>query len=173
MSEKTDSINLIQRGIAAVQQEEYLLALTLLDEAYAGPVEKRAADGLSYYGLCLALIRKKFKPAIEFCQKALELQFYQGDHYLNMAKVYIAAGNKKKAIETIEKGLRVVAGYEPLIELRKELGIRARPPLPFLGRENPLNVVIGQARHSKKSGTAGPKKTVTKRSVPKKSVPKK
>ena len=100
--------NDIARGIEAAKKADYLLALNLLMDAYnSGQFSSRgakSAEALSYYGLCIALVQKKYKLAIEFCQKAIELNFYWPDHYANLARVYVAASMRRKAIETIEKG---------------------------------------------------------------------
>lgn len=142
--------NAIQKGIAAAEEEEYLLALNILSEAYAVPSHAAMADGLSYYGLCVALVQRKFKGAIDLGRKAIELQFYNANHYVNLARIYVAAGNRKKGVETIEQGLRILPDDERLIAMREELGRRARPPVPFLSRSHPINKVIGRARHVKK-----------------------
>ena len=110
----------------------------------------KTATGLSFFGLCLALVQKKYKPAIELCKRAIELQFYNGDHYANLSRVYTAAGNRKKALETAESGLRLLPDHEALRDVRRSFGIRSRPPVPFLDRSNPINVSLGQARHAKK-----------------------
>lgn len=150
---------MIQSGIAAARAEEYLLALNLLTEAYSGPtIDPKAAEGLSYYGLCLALVQKKFKPAIDFCRKAIEMQFYDGNHYVNLARVYIAAGQRKKAVDAAEEGLKIVPEHEGLVGIRKELGVRSRPAVPFLSRENPINQALGRAR-AKKPATSPPGKS--------------
>ena len=94
-----------------------------------GPVESvmaKTATGLSYFGLCLALVQKKFKPAIELCKRAIELQFYNGDHYANLSRVYAAAGNRKKALETVQTGLKLLPEHESLREVRRTLGVRSR-----------------------------------------------
>ena len=96
----------INEAIAAARDEDYLLALTLFIDIYGGEdaptsLNNKAAAGLSYFGLCLALVQKKYKPAIDLCKRALELEFYNGDHYINLMKVYVAAGNRKKALETV------------------------------------------------------------------------
>lgn len=141
----------IQSGIAAAKSEEYLLALNLLADAYSSRnYDAKAAQGLSYYGLCLALVQKKFKPAIELCRKAIELQFYDGAHYENLARVYVAAGQRKKAVDAADEGLKILPEHEGLVALRKELGYRARPAVPFLSRDNPINQMLGRARHSKR-----------------------
>jgi hypothetical protein len=34
--------------------------------------------------------------------------------------------------------------------VRRELGVRSAPSVPFLDRSNPINVTLGQSRHAKK-----------------------
>lgn len=145
----------IEEAIEAAREEDYLHAYTRFLDIYgtddAPPIRTpKDAGGLSYFGLCLALVKKQYKPAIELCRRAIDLEFYNGDHYANLARVYIAAGNRKKAIETAENGLKLVPEHEYLLAVRKSLGIRARPAVPFLDRTNPINVSLGQARHAKK-----------------------
>jgi tetratricopeptide (TPR) repeat protein len=147
----------IREGIRAVKQQEYMTGLTLLSGAYSTGSSKMA-DGLSYYGLALALVEKKYKAGIEFCRKAIELQFYHGDHYANLARVYVAAGNRKKAVETINEGLRVHPDDADILKLKREIGERSAPVVPFLSRDNPLNVALGRARHAREVKAAAKKK---------------
>ncbi|HEX9982403.1 MAG TPA: hypothetical protein VGF69_03990 [Thermoanaerobaculia bacterium] len=145
----------IDAAIAIARSEDYLRALTLFVDIYgqedSPPLKSpKDASGLSYFGLCLALVQKKFKPAIDLCKRAIDLEFYNADHYVNLARVYVAAGNRKKAVETTENGLKLMPEDDGLLGMRKELGIRSRPAIPFLDRTNPLNVSLGQARHAKK-----------------------
>ena len=145
----------LETAIEAVREEEYLRAMTMFLDIYgtddAPPIRTpKDATGLSYFGLTLALMQKKFKMAIDLCRRAVELEFYNGDHYANLARVYIAAGNRKKALETLEQGLKLAPEHEYLTEVRKSMGIRARPAVPFLDRSHPINVTLGQSRHAKK-----------------------
>jgi tetratricopeptide (TPR) repeat protein len=160
----TDVLNRIDQAVALTKAEEYLRALTMFVEIYGGEeppspmLSSKTATGLSHFGLCLALVQRKFKPAIDLCKLAIDLQFYNADHYANLARVYIAAGNRKKAIETVDQGLKSHAEDEELLEVRKQLGVRAKPPVPFLDRAHPINVTLGQARHAKKASAKEPKK---------------
>lgn len=153
----------VDRAIEDVRDEEYLAALTKFLDIYgtenSPPIRTpRDAAGLSYFGLALALVRKDFKLAIELCRRAIGLEFYNGDHYANLSRVYTAAGNRKKAIETVDSGLKLIPEHDYLREVRKSLGIRARPAVPFLDRTNPINVSLGQARHAKKVAEQAPRK---------------
>ncbi|HEV2720918.1 MAG TPA: tetratricopeptide repeat protein [Thermoanaerobaculia bacterium] len=149
----------INEAIEATREEDYLRALTLFVEVYRGDevavMNAKAATGLSFFGLCVALVQKKYKVAIDLCKRALELEFYNGDHYINLMKVYVAAGNRKKALETIEAGLRLHPEDQSLHQARRSLGVRARPAVPFLERGNPINVSLGQKRYAKKLAKKG------------------
>ncbi len=145
----------IEEAIRAAREEDFLRALTMFIDIYGTedtpPITTpKAASGLSFFGLALALMRRQIKPAIDLCRRAIDLEFYNGDHYANLARVYVAAGNRKKALETLEQGLKLAPGHDYLIAVRKALGVRSRPPVPFLDRSNPINVSLGQARHAKK-----------------------
>lgn len=145
----------LEEAIKAAREEDFLRALTLFIDIYgtedSPPIRTpKDASGLSFFGLALALMQKKFKPAIDLCRRAIDLEFYNGDHYANLARVYVAAGNRKKAVETADQGLKLVQGHPYLTNVRRSLGVRARPPVPFLDRTNPINVSLGQARHAKK-----------------------
>jgi len=153
----------IQEAIEVTKSEDYLRAYTLFLDIYGTedppPVSvAKSAEGLSYFGLCLALVQKKFKPAIDLCRRAIELQFYSGEHYENLTRVYVAAGNRKKALETIDAGLKLMPDDDSLLAVRKSLGVRAKPAVPFLDRAHPINVTIGQSRHAKKVADEEPKK---------------
>jgi len=70
---------------------------------------------------------------------------------VNLARVYLAAGQRKKALDIAESGLRLLPDHDDLLRVRRSLGVRSRPPVPFLNRSHPINVSLGQARHAKKS----------------------
>src|ERR1700694_4592134 len=125
----TDPLKRIDEAVALTKAEEYLRALTIFLDVYGGEeppspmLSSKTATGLSYFGLCLVLVQKKTKPAIELCKRAIELEFYNIDHYANLARVYTAAGNRRKAIETVQQGLKSHPDDETLLAVRKELGI--------------------------------------------------
>lgn len=144
----------MDEAIRAARADDHLRALNLFIEIYGSePATMRTpkdASGLSFFGLSLALVRRQFKPAIDLCRRAMELEFYNPSHYANLARVYSAAGNRKKAVETANQGLKLHPEDDYLIAVRQSLGVRAQPAVPFLDRANPINVTLGQARHAKK-----------------------
>jgi tetratricopeptide (TPR) repeat protein len=145
----------IDEAITAARMEDYLRALTLFLDIYgtddAPPIRTpKDAAGLSFFGLSLAMMQRKFKPAIDLCRRAIDLEFYNGDHYANLSRVYLAAGKRKAAVDTAESGLKLQPDNAQLLSARRALGVRARPAVPFLNRDHPINVSIGQQRHAKK-----------------------
>ena len=154
----------IEEAIEAAREGEFLRAMTQFIDAYgtddAPPIRTpKDANGLSWFGLSIAIMQKKFKPAIDLCRRAVELEFYNGDHYANLARVYIVAGNRKKALETLEQGLKLIPEHEYLLDVRKSMGVRAKPAVPFLDRSHPINVTLGQSRHAKKEADSERKKS--------------
>ena len=143
-------------AIQLTKQAEYLQALTLFLDIYgtdeAPTVQNaKAASGLSYFGLSLALVQKKYRTAVDLCRRALDLEFYNGDHYANLAHVYLISGQRKKAYEIVQTGLRLLPEHEGLHRAQRQLGVRSRPAVPFLDRSHPINVSLGQVRHQKKA----------------------
>ncbi len=155
--------DLVQLGIAAARAGEYERGLIFLAEAYRHlSQDKHRLSGplLSYYGLCLALHRGRIKEAAEFCWLGVEKDHYNPDAYHNMARVWIAGRSRRKAVEALEKGLALDGRHRGLIQLRAEIGTRRPPVIPFLHRDNPLNVSLGRMRaNSRVEKAAGGKKS--------------
>jgi len=148
-------LNPLDLAIETTKEEDYLRALTLFVDIYgtedSPPLQTaKAASGLSYFGVCLALVQRKFKVAADLCRRAIDLEFYNGEHYANLARVYLAAGHRRKALEAVESGMKVAPENDSLALVRQQIGVRARPAIPFLDRSHPINVTLGQARHAKK-----------------------
>jgi tetratricopeptide (TPR) repeat protein len=110
---------------------------------------------LSSFGYLQAVLEKKYRAGIENCRKALSLEKRRSvtddndmpaELYLNLARAYMAAGRRKLALDSLEQGQRYDKKGELARELRS-LGIRKRPPVPFLNRSNPINKYIGMMLH--------------------------
>lgn len=112
---------------------------------------------LSYCGWLQAVVDKKYTSGLAACRKALVL-FKTSDPelaarvypiiFLNLGRTFLAAGRKKDAVENFLKGLKYDRSN---VELKKEmqlLGMRKKPPIAFLSRSNPLNLIIGKLFHA-------------------------
>ncbi|MCE5195447.1 MAG: hypothetical protein LLF28_08395 [Nitrospiraceae bacterium] len=111
---------------------------------------------LSYYGCFVAVVNKNFKLGIEICKRAIQeldirmpfgQEFFYPFFYLNLGRVYIAAGRKQNAADIFRKGLKIDASNYDIIAELKKLGIRGKLPVPFLKRSNPLNKYLGMFIH--------------------------
>lgn len=96
----------------------------------------------SYYAYCIAKERGKFQKAMELLTSALHKDPSNTVHYLNLGRVYLLLNNKVEAIKTFREGLTNGTDQDIVQELQK-LGIRKRPPIPFLKRSNPINKYLG------------------------------
>ena len=150
---RTESLDdLVDLGVAAARAGQFERGLIFLAEAYRhlGREHQRlSAPLLSYYGLCLALHRGRIKEAAEFCLFGIDKDRFNADAYHNMARVWIAGRSRRKAVDAIERGLAIDPRHKALVKLRDDIGIRKRPVIPFLHRDNPLNVSLGKLRARK------------------------
>jgi tetratricopeptide (TPR) repeat protein len=152
-----DPLDFVRLGIAAAREEHFERGLIFLAEAYRRLSRTDAhipPTALSYYGLCLALHKGRVKEAAEYCQLAIEREFYNAEHYANLGRVWEAGRSRRKAVEALDRGLAMDPRNAMLQQFRTEFGLRHHPVLPFLHRDNPLNVTLGRVRQTiKKKGT--------------------
>ncbi len=115
---------------------------------------------LSYYGCLQALVDKKYRSGVETCKKAIGLlkksetfgeEVLYPVFYLNLGRAYVAAGRKKDAIDAFNKGLLYDNSNRDLQKELRGLGVRKKPPVPFLDRSNPINKYIGMILHMKQT----------------------
>lgn len=113
---------------------------------------------LSYFGYLQALVDRKYRTGVENCRKALLL--LEKEHlasgkivhtlaYLNLGRAYLAAGKRKEAIDSLHNGLKHDQNNELRNEM-KRIGMRRKPPVPFLSRSNPINKYLGIILYSSK-----------------------
>jgi hypothetical protein len=64
-----------------------------------------------------------------------------------MAEVYVAAGHRESAIDTLDRAKESFGPDARLVKARSRIEKRRSPILPFLPRQNALNVRLGKLRH--------------------------
>jgi tetratricopeptide (TPR) repeat protein len=102
---------------------------------------------MSYTGLCLALAEGRTKEGVDLCEKAVAKEFYRPELYLNLGRVYIQAGNRKKAHTAFRKGLSLDRDYRGIRNELERMGVRKPPVFPFLDRRHPINKMAGKVLH--------------------------
>ena len=147
MSERL-SENSFRKGLEAVSKREFLEAMAYF-EASMQLVRREGGTQppmkyLSYYGLCLAMSGTRLRQALELCQGAVEAEFYNPDLYLNLGRVYLRAGDRGRAFETLLRGLQLNPRHSGLIRQIRHLGVRRRPVVGFLSRNHPVNRILGR-----------------------------
>lgn len=106
------------------------------------------ARSLSYYGLSLALADRPTPEAIQACEMAARADRLDPDLLLNLGRVLALAGRRTKALQAFEAGLRMNPEHRALRNELAKLDRRGRPVVPFLHRDNFLNVWLGRMRAS-------------------------
>ena len=130
---------LVEQGAAAAERGNTLDALFHLESALRYGSTPRLN---SYLGYCLAKERREFKEAADLCLEALKLEPAQAVHYLNLGRVYLAAGQKAAAIRALRRGVKF-GKSRAIIEELKRLGIRKAPVVSSLPRNHPVNKHLG------------------------------
>lgn len=136
---KVSAKELVEKGRRALRAGDTLRALVCFERAYQ--IENNP-EVCSYYAYCLAKERGKLQMAFELCRDAIERESANPVHYLNLGRIYLVINNKPEAIKAFREGL-AIAQNEEIIEELQRLGIRKRPPIPFLKRSNPINKYLG------------------------------
>lgn len=105
----------------------------------------------SFLGYGIARYQKQVKEGLRLCQHAVKTSFYSPECHLNLARVQILAKNRKGAVHAIAQGLALDPRNAALRALHAEIGVRKRPVVGFLSRDNPVNRTLGKLRRQMKS----------------------
>ena len=138
------------RGLAAVEERRWTEATAFFEAAVE--VERRMGNRkpqaryLSYYGLCLAHSGNQRHDAISLCRQAAEIETFNPDLRLNLGRVLLQAGRKREAFKAFASGLRQEPSHEALRQEIRRMGVRKKPVLRFLPRNNPVNILLGRLR---------------------------
>lgn len=131
-----------KQGLLFLKSNNLEGATRAFEKAYKE--DKENAMYMSYYGMCAALRWNEIGLGIELCTKAVKKEFYKTEYYINLARVYLKAGNKKGAIAVFKKGLRFDPENDIIHEELVKLGARKKAVIPFLKRSNPINIFLGK-----------------------------
>jgi tetratricopeptide (TPR) repeat protein len=144
-----------ERGIDHCRQGEWDAGMAYLVRV----AEKESRAELpstyhSYLGYGLAHRKRQVREGLELCRHACQINFYEPENFLNLARTCLLAGNREEAFEAIGRGYALDPGNRELRGLHDELGIRRPPVIRFLGRRNLINRLLGRFRHDLGSGSA-------------------
>lgn len=107
-----------------------------------------AAAAFSYYGLCVAMVKRRYADALKYCNISVKANFMDPEHRINLALVYLERDDRRNAVRNLEAGLRLQPSNRRIQQIFGEIGRRKPVTLPFLSRRNPINVWLGKLRES-------------------------
>jgi len=154
--------DLARRGRAFAKRGQFALASEFLSEFCARSMRQEKAIPaavLAAYGLAVGM-SSDVKEGIEICLRGLNTDRRNPEIYLSLARLHAQAGSRKRAIESIDRGLSFSPKNSELLALQRQLGQRMQPMLPFLSRDHPVNVKLGRLAHKLRSGARDKTKTV-------------
>jgi hypothetical protein len=137
----------MEQGIALCRAGEWERGVTTLTH-YGEQGGRLSSLGYSFLGYGIAHLHRKVPEGLRLCRHAVKLEFFQPDNLLNLARTELLAGNRRAAVDSLQRGLALDPQHAALRELEKRMGSRRSPVLGFLARDNPLNVLLGRLRHS-------------------------
>jgi Flp pilus assembly protein TadD len=135
-----------KQGIKLLQKGQSVEALEYLQ--HAAELEQQNPYYLSFLGVAVGRAQRKWSAAAKFCERALSSKRNEAQLYLNLAEVYVAAGQRDEAVAVLDKGLIYLSNDARIRRARADLGKRCPPVIRFLDRGNFLNRGLGKLRHS-------------------------
>jgi tetratricopeptide (TPR) repeat protein len=154
-SDNVEAQEAIQQAVEMTREARHSEALSLF-ETYLTPLSggtigdrRVAAAAFSYYGFCVAKVRRKYADGVKYCNISLRANPLDPEHRTNLAMVYLERDDRVKAVESLNSGLRLDRRNKRLNILLESIGRRQPPVIPFLSRNNPLNIWLGKKRASK------------------------
>lgn len=135
-----------REAVAACRVDNWRRGYEILTQlaSEAGPKKTLPGVFYSYLGVAVARCEGQKHEGMELVRYALKLQPFEADNYANLAQICVIVGRKRQALKAINRGLTLSPFSPRLKELRRNLGLRRSPPVPFLSRSNPINVILGQ-----------------------------
>lgn len=136
-----DIERVIEDGLEMARDGRYKEALIVFEEDLCFTQHPTAT---SYYAISLAHVEGNYDKAISLCLMAAEKEFYNPEIYLNLGRVFLLNGQKAVAVRAFRKGLKYDSGNMNLLVELKQLGVRKKPVITFLPRQNLFNRYLGR-----------------------------
>lgn len=131
-------------GVEHLKERSIPSAVESFQQAYesVGRADVYHNKYASYCGL--ARVLSGDRGAISLCREAARNEIHDGDVFLNLARAEWFIEDRKNTVIALKRGLQVDNRHPGLRQMREQLGIRQRSPLPFLPRSHPLNHALGK-----------------------------
>ena len=154
-SEYSDG-ELLEAGRESLKLEQWDRAKSFLTEYFDRHLARGQAvpaTGLASFALSLGHTRE-LRRGLELCKRAHISDPRNPYIFWCLANLHLLSRSRKEAIDSVERGLRAAPDNFMLLRLRKRLGVRRSPPLPFLNRNHGLNIKLGRLMHRLRGSAA-------------------
>ncbi len=136
-------------GLGLLREGDVAQALCYFRRAYR---EAPKADFFhnkyaSYYGLTRVLCDDT--GGIDQCRLSAHREALDGDVFLNLAYAEWYMGNRRRAVEALNRGLELDPGHPGLHRLQQRLGDRRFTAFEFIPRNSFLNQALGKLSRKK------------------------
>lgn len=98
---------------------------------------------LSHYGVAIASSGRTDEGR-RLCERSIQLEPYEPEHYLNLGLVHQMAGQRSAALAALERGLVIHSDHPSLLAEKRKLDRRRALPIPSLSRGHLLNRCIAK-----------------------------
>ena len=144
-------------GVDLCRSGEWKQGLTVLGEAVQTQLPDRRVRALtySYLGYGMARFQKQKREGLKLCQEAARMELCEPEVLLNLVRIQLMVDDRRGAVRSVERGLKLHPDHPVLIHYRRQMGIRRRPVVPFLGRGNIFNRILGRLRAGFLKGGSG------------------
>ena len=99
---------------------------------------------LSHYGVALAGSAGKIEEGRRLCERSIQLEPYEPEHYLNLGVVLQMRGDQAGAFRAFTRGLSVRSDHPDLLERIRTADRRRVVLFPSLPRNHVLNRCLGK-----------------------------
>ncbi len=145
----------ILTAVELTKEQKYDEALEIFEECLPRLSSHDVSDkpilsqSSSFYGVCVAVVKRRYAEAVKYCNISLKSQFMDPDHHTNLGLIYLERNDRGSAVEQFHAGLRIQPKNLRIHRILTDIGRRKAPALSFLPRGNPINVWLGRRRADK------------------------
>ena len=143
-NETFESQELFRRAEACIVRGNFDKAEELLAETLK--ISPDNPTYLSYYGLCIGMLGD-LGEAEKYCLRAAKLSPVNPIILVNLGRILLEQGYRKEARDQFSRAYAIDNTNSAAALELSGMGVRRQPPLPFLARTNPLNIMLGKVRH--------------------------
>jgi Tfp pilus assembly protein PilF len=97
---------------------------------------------------CTAALDSNSLESLPMCEAAAR-EARRPELLYHLGSVHLLQENRRKAVQVLHEALTIDPRYAPILELLDSIGRRRPPVIPFLSRDNALNVRLGRLLRGK------------------------